>query len=110
MTRTWDYTARVLRVIDGDTLRVAIDLGYEITVVRNLRLYGVDTPEIVGKDRARGLAAKRWMEALLPAGSVIYYRSIRDKRDKYGRYLADILIEGKPLAELMIEEGVGTRI
>lgn len=85
----YTYRGTVLRVIDGDTLVVDIDLGFDTHYHARLRLNGVDAPEMRGPEREQGLDTKAAIEALVarPATPVsITSRS----RDKYGRWLATV--------------------
>lgn len=96
--RLWWYAARVLRVIDGDTLVVDLDLGLGITARQTVRLLGVNTPELRGDDAAAGAAAKVFV-ASLTLGLDVLVRTHKDRDDKYGRLLAEIWAHGKSLAE-----------
>ena len=93
-----EYKARVLRVVDGDTLDVDIDCGFSVHVHERLRLLGVDTPETYGVKQdsveyARGMKAKdfviNWLE---DAGGVVVIRTTKDRftKGKYGRWLAEV--------------------
>jgi micrococcal nuclease len=83
------YKAELIRVVDGDTVDLIIDLGFDTQRKERFRLYGVDAPEIRFE---AGKAAKAWLwNALQPLES-IYVQTIqletKAKRDKYGRFLA----------------------
>ncbi len=80
------YTAHVFDVMDGDTFKAVIDLGFGVRSVQVLRLRGIDAPEIESKD---GKEAKIFFENLMAGKSVIVKTS---KSDKYYRYLADVFI------------------
>jgi micrococcal nuclease len=63
-----DYTYKVLeilKVVDGDTVHLRIDLGFGVHIDERFRLEGVDTPEIVGADRATAITARDWLEKRL---------------------------------------------
>lgn len=90
--RFW-YGATVLKVIDGDTIDLMIDLGFNIHHKIRVRLYGVNTPESRTKDAAEkelGLKAKKFTEDWLTNHKWVYINTIPDKNDKYGRILARI--------------------
>lgn len=93
------YRAVVNRVIDGDTIDVTIDLGFNITSTHRVRLLGVDTPEIFhpkdSAERELGLQAKAFLENAV-AEKTILIRTVLDKTDKYGRILGYIWIPGEP--------------
>jgi micrococcal nuclease len=83
------YKAELIRVVDGDTVDLIIDLGFDTSRKERFRLYGIDAPEM---NTAEGKEAKAWLwEALQPL-EVIYVQTIqletKAKRDKYGRFLA----------------------
>ena len=83
------YKAELIRVVDGDTVDLIIDLGFDTSRRERFRLYGIDAPEMRTK---AGKEAKAWLwEALQPL-EAIYVQTIqletKAKRDKYGRFLA----------------------
>ena len=88
------YKAELVRVVDGDTVELIIDLGFDTSRHERFRLYGIDAPELRTE---AGKAAKAWLEdALLPL-EAIYVQTIqlktKAKRDKYGRFLAVLYSE-----------------
>jgi micrococcal nuclease len=89
----YHYTAQVQSVYDGDTCRVDIDLGLGIWI-RNekLRLVRINAPEVTGNEKAAGLASRDFLRDLID-GQEIIIETVKDKRGKYGRYLAEIWIE-----------------
>jgi len=107
----YEYAAQVVDVIDGDTVRLDVDLGFSIRQKMVLRLYGINTPELHGvKDPAPGRAAKDFLIGLLsnggqgPAGGPISpnwkpvtIKTFKDGKDKYGRLLALIFTDADPI-------------
>lgn len=92
MQRFW-YGAKPLKVIDGDTIDLMVDLGFNIHFKMRVRLYGVNTPESRTKDLAEkeiGLKAKKFTEDWLSTHEWVFVNTIPDKNDKYGRILAKI--------------------
>ncbi len=90
--RYW-YGAEVLKVIDGDTLDLRIDLGFDIHHKIRVRLYGVNTPESRTsnkEEKALGVKAKDFTSDWLTSHKWVYVNTIPDKNDKYGRILAKI--------------------
>ncbi len=89
----YHYTAQVQSVYDGDTCRVDIDLGLGIWL-RNekLRLVRINAPEMTGPDKARGVASRDFLRELID-GREIIIETLKDRRGKYGRYLAEIWME-----------------
>jgi micrococcal nuclease len=90
--RFW-YGATVLGVVDGDTVDLMIDLGFNIHHKIRVRLYGVNTPESRTKDlkeKELGLKAKQFTKDWLTSHKWVYVNTVPDKNDKYGRILAKI--------------------
>ena len=86
------YKAKVVHVVDGDTLDLETDLGFRTGYLQRYRLYGVDTPEMNDPDpKAREMAvkAKAFVEASV-GGKEVRIRTHMDRADKYGRWLAVI--------------------
>jgi len=97
MERFW-YGATVNKVIDGDTIELMVDLGFNIHSKMRVRLYGVNTPESRTKDLAEkelGLKAKKFTEDWLTNHKWVFVNTIPDKNDKYGRILARIFSSDK---------------
>ncbi|NPV12534.1 MAG: nuclease [Ignavibacteria bacterium] len=91
--KLYHYRAVVVGVYDGDTINVNIDLGLS-TWINNekLRLARINAPEIKGKERAKGLKSRDFLRDLLINKKVII-QTIKDRKEKYGRYLAEIWLE-----------------
>ncbi len=83
----YTYEAIVEKIIDGDTFKVRIDLGFDTWKDETLRLRGIDCPEI---DTPEGQAAKTFVQSYIKQADRILVQSSRD--DKYGRYLADVFV------------------
>jgi micrococcal nuclease len=98
----YEYKAETVRVIDGDTVVMRIDVGFDITVVKKIRLLGVNTPEIRGESREEGLKAKALVEAWLEGEEVVIFTS---KADSFGRYLAEIVCNGESLTSYLLKMG-----
>lgn len=96
--------AVVLRVVDGDTLQVDIDLGFGLTFHTHGRVLGVNTPEVRGLTKAAGLKATAFTKAfLLPCNSKV---TVQDRGpDKYGRRLLLVDCAGKDLAQELLKSG-----
>ena len=111
----YTYRARIMRVVDGDTLDVDIDLGLGVWLHRQrLRLYGVNTPEVRGPERPEGLKATAFVvDRVQEFGDWAYVRTYKDKTGKYGRWLAELLwypVEGRVynLNNMLKHKGWGT--
>lgn len=85
----------MIRVVDGDTADVVVDLGFQISIEMRVRLAGIDAPELNARG-PEGEQARDHLASLLPAGSICYVKTEKP-RDKYGRWLAWIRPEGQSL-------------
>lgn len=95
----------VVKVVDGDTIDVVIDLGFGITIDERLRLYGIDAWEIVGQEKAYGLRAREFLRSRLQAAKNIVIDVLDEERGKYGRVLATVFADGVNLNRLLVERG-----
>lgn len=87
-------TAKVVRVVDGDTIDLEVDLGFHLKFTDRFRLYGIDTPEMRGPEREEGKKVTAYVKELLPVGSSVLVKTFRSKgQGKYGRWLAVIYRE-----------------
>ena len=113
----YEYRCKIDRVVDGDTVDVDIDLGFGIWLRKErVRLYGIDTPESRTRDleeKKYGLAAKSFVQDLLPVGSMQTLRTRKDDKGKYGRILGefvvyDTLVDAlRTLNQIMIDRHYG---
>lgn len=87
----YEYAATAVRVIDGDTVDVDVDLGFSVTLRQRLRLLGVNTPE---RGHVGWQQATDWLRAQCPAGAKLEIRTVKDRTEKYGRMLAHIRLLG----------------
>ena len=110
----YEYKCKVLRVVDGDTVDIDIDLGFGIWMHKErVRMMGIDTPESRTRDKVEkifGLASKDRLKELLPIGSTQHLkteidRSGEDKKGKFGRILGDFIVDEKRCTDILIEEG-----
>jgi micrococcal nuclease len=105
------YVKKVENVVDGDTIDVIIDLGFDILFASRVRLAGIDTPESRTKDlkeKALGLESKEYLKKhLKDAKSVVIKTEKMDSSEKYGRILGWVYINGdtESLNDKMINDG-----
>ena len=87
----FEYQCTIVKIIDGDTVDVDIDLGFGVWLKKQrIRFYGIDTPESRTRDleeKKYGLVAKVFVETHLPVGSTRTLTTVKDKTGKYGRIL-----------------------
>lgn len=108
----YEYTVkRVLEVVDGDTIDVEIDLGFDISFTSRVRLAGIDTPESRTKDLAEkklGLEAKEYLKHKLEGATHIVIQTEKpDSSEKYGRILGWLFLDGSTISlnQRLIDEG-----
>jgi len=104
----YKYKAKLIKIIDGDTLDVLVDLGFGIFHKIRLRLIGINTPEIFGRhvkeEKPLGLKFKHKLEEILSSEDEFIVRTYKDKKGKYGRYLAEIQLKnGSEVTKLLKE-------
>lgn len=101
----YEYKAKVVRVLDADTIDVSIDLGFDVWVYQRVRLLGINTAE---KNTELGKQAADYVRGLLPVGQEIILKSEKDKREKFGRYLADVyfVTSQQSLNQVLIQKGL----
>jgi len=94
-TTLYNYVAFVKKVYDGDTITVDIDLGLSV-IMKNqkIRLYGIDTPEVRGKNKIKGFEVRDYVRGKI-LNQRIRIRTIKDKKGKYGRLLGKVLYSGE---------------
>jgi len=100
-------TAKMLRVVDGDTLDMRIDLGWKISISEHVRLFGVDTPESRGPERAAG----KWIAGQVESwfdenGTDCRIRSNQFRPDKYGRSLVQVWASDQCLNRWLLDSGL----
>jgi len=102
---TYRYSASLVKVVDGDTLDFMVDLGFNISHKVRVRLYGVNTPELKsGSEDAK--VAKQFTTLWLAACSDLTVETIKDKSDKYGRFLAKVWDGDKCLNTDLLVKGL----
>jgi micrococcal nuclease len=102
---------KVTGVVDGDTIDVELDLGFNISYSQRVRLAGIDTPESRTKDKmekALGLESKQRLKDVLSKAEVVVIKTeLPDSSEKYGRILGWIFIDGaeKSVNEALVADG-----
>ena len=103
----YEYSCEVRRVVDGDTVDVTMDLGFNILHKCRVRLFGIDTPESRTRDldeKARGKMASAFLKNAIDSGEhIIIQTKLKDSRGKFGRVLGDIVVDGININQLMVE-------
>ena len=92
------YEAKITHVYDGDSITCDIDLGMGVWLHgQKIRLINIDAPEVRGEERIEGIEARDHLRSLIYPRVVndetVLLRTHKDRRGKYGRWLAEILVE-----------------
>ena len=100
---------KITRIIDGDTIDIDIDLGFNLTITHRVRLKGINAAETRTKDleeKAEGIKARLWLEKELAREGEWIIET--HKEDKYGRILGTLYLSGDPVTvnERMLNEGI----
>lgn len=104
ITPNYTFNAKLIRVVDGDTVWAHVDLGFDIWKKVNIRLYGIDTPETRTRDlveKRAGFVAKARLMVLLEQGNNEFVL-VSKEVDKYGRALGELY---NGLHEVHVHEG-----
>ena len=107
-----EYSVKVLKIVDGDTVDVDIDLGFGIVLTdERVRIVGIDTPESRTSDKVEkvfGLASKNRLKELLEKEAVLITfddKNGEDMKGKFGRVLGDFKCGDSTVSQVLIEEG-----
>jgi micrococcal nuclease len=105
------YVKKVTKIVDGDTIDVDIDLGFDISFSSRVRLAGIDTPESRTKDlveKALGLEAKAYLKHAIDAAKTVVIKTEKmNSSEKYGRILGWLYVNGdtESVNDKMINDG-----
>ena len=103
----YTYKSKCIRVIDGDTIVAEVDLGFNTFKKVNVRLLGIDAPEVRTKDlkeKEKGIASKEYLEDIFCTNK--NFTLLSNKIDKYGRCLGTIMVGDLNINEEMVELGL----
>jgi len=106
----YTYRAKCVRVIDGDTLQLSILLGFNVSVEEKVRILGINTSEIYGVKKGseeynKGMVSKARVEELV-LNKELTVVTHKDKKGKYGRYLAEVYVDEQSIGDILIKEGL----
>jgi len=108
----YEYRCKIIKVVDGDTVDVDIDLGFGVWLNdERVRIMGIDTPESRTSDAVEkkfGLAAKKRLKELLGPTAILktqVSKSGEDLKGKFGRILGDFVVGDRTVTEILVEEG-----
>lgn len=96
---------KIVKVVDGDTVDILIDLGFHTYIHKRVRLYGLNAPESRTRDKeekARGMAAKKRLKELLKSKQI---KIISHGVGKFGRVLGEFICDNKNINDQLVTEG-----
>lgn len=96
----------MLANVDGDTLHARVDLGCDVRIDLVLRFAGINAPELPSVE---GLAAAQFVKDHLPMGTITTIRTAKDRREKFGRYLAWVMMPEAPgtwINQVLVDQGL----
>ncbi len=100
---------KVTKIVDGDTIDVMLDLGFDIKYKSRVRLFGIDTPESRTRDKVEkkyGLLSKKFLQEQIKKSKKVTIKTYKgDETGKFGRILGDVFIDGKSVNTLMCQKG-----
>jgi len=104
----YEYSCTVDRVVDGDTIDVVLDLGFDIMFKSRVRLYGIDTPESRTRnkdEKVRGKMAGAFLKDAVDNGTqVVIQTKLKDSKGKFGRVLGNVVVDGININQSMIND------
>jgi len=106
MENLYHYRGIVVKVYDGDTITVDVDLGFHVSMKKEkFRLFRINTPEVRGVEKEKGIISRDWLrERILNKEVILVTR--KDKKGKYGRWLADVWFDGVCVNDELVEKGL----
>ena len=103
-----EYKVKIRRIVDGDTIDVDIDLGFNMILSKQrIRLYGIDTPESrtrYKEEKFYGKLSAKFLKEQCKNSSEIFLKTYLDKKGKFGRILGELIVEGVNINKMMIEK------
>ncbi len=108
----YEYKVNIIKVVDGDTVDVDIDLGFGMWIKdERVRMMGIDTPESRTRDKVEkkfGLASKEKLKSILGKKAILktqVNKKGEDMKGKFGRILGDFIVGNKMATQILIDEG-----
>lgn len=100
----YNYTAYIKEVYDGDTVKAIVDLGFLHYQEMTLELYGIDSSELGEEERNKGVEARDVLRDLI-LNKEVEIHTFKDKRGKFGRYLATVVMDGLDINQWLVQNG-----
>ena len=103
------YKANVTKVYDGDTITCDIDCGFGVVLMKQkIRLYGLNAPDVRGDSKEQGIISRdKLREKIL--NKEIRLKTIKDKKGKYGRYIATVYLDTENINDWLVENNLAVK-
>jgi len=108
----YKYKAEYVDNYDGDTINFIVDLGFNVSIELQIRLANINTYELRDKDpclKTLAYEAKDFVQKVLIDADEIILKTAKNKKEKYGRYLAEVIYDGINLNEELLEIGYAVK-
>ena len=103
------YKANVTSVYDGDTITCDIDCGFGVVLKKQkIRLYGLNAPEVRGESKELGIVTRDKLRDRI-LNKEIRLKTIKDKKGKYGRYIATIYLDSENINDWLVENNLAVK-
>jgi micrococcal nuclease len=98
------HKAKVVKVVDGDTVDMLVDLGFNVKIQKRFRLFGINAPEMKNDKDNNGHKSKEFLTKLIQDKEVVI-KTEDEETDKYGRYIVTIYLDGININKKIVENG-----
>jgi len=109
----YQYNAKIVRWVDGDTVILDIDLGFYVTRQERVRLARINAPELNSKvayQVRKAKSARAKAKKFAPEGSLVILNTSKSNIDRYSRYIGEIEFKGKNISDYLIEIGAAEEV
>lgn len=105
----YTYRAKITAVYDGDTLTADIDLGFSVVLQgQTIRLARINAPEVRGSSAESGIKSRDALRSQV-LGKTVVLRTIKDSREKFGRWLGEIWVDNVCINDWLLSEGLAIK-
>jgi len=105
----YQYNAKIVRWVDGDTVILDIDLGFYVTRQERVRLARINAPELnsqVPYQVRKAKSARAKAKKFAPEGTAVVLSTSKNDIDRYSRYIGEVFVNGKNVSDYLIEAGI----
>ncbi len=103
----YEYKVKeVIKVYDGDTITVILDLGFNVTKLEIIRFAWINAPELRGEEHDQGIISRDFVREQIKNARNITIKTFKDHKGKYGRYIGEVYVDGVNLNKMLVSEGL----